>query len=60
MLYWEFDTKENYGRAQKNLYKSYWKSMERCLVVPHDKYFDDSSVRRDNLMQLAAAYKKTK
>lgn len=24
MLYWEFDTKENYGAAQKNLYNSYW------------------------------------
>ncbi len=37
MLYWEFDTKENYGIAQKNLYDSYWKSIEKCLVVPHDK-----------------------
>ncbi|MCI8373010.1 MAG: hypothetical protein HFI75_11580 [Lachnospiraceae bacterium] len=41
MLYWEFDTKENYGRAQKNLYNSYWKSLERCLVVPHDKYLGE-------------------
>lgn len=23
MLYWEFDTKENYGLAQKKLYGSY-------------------------------------
>lgn len=23
MLYWEFDTKESYGAAQKNLYNSY-------------------------------------
>lgn len=38
MLYWEFDTKENYGIAQKNLYESYWKSIERCLIMPHDKY----------------------
>lgn len=38
MLYWEFDTKESYGAAQKNLYGSYWKSIEKCLIVPHDKY----------------------
>ncbi len=38
VLYWEFDTKENYGVAQKNLYNSYWKTIERCLIVPHDKY----------------------
>ena len=24
MLYWEFDTKESYGTAQKNLYNSYF------------------------------------
>lgn len=41
MLYWEFDTKENYGTAQKNLYGSYWKSMEKCLTVPHDKYLGE-------------------
>ena len=29
MLYWEFDTKENYGLAQKNLYDSYWKAIEK-------------------------------
>lgn len=38
MLYREFDTKENYGAAEKNLYNSYWKSIEKCLTVPHDKY----------------------
>lgn len=42
MLYWEFDTKENYGTAQKNLYNSYWRSIEKCLVVPHDKYLGES------------------
>lgn len=42
MLYWEFDTKENYGLAQKNLYDSYWKSIERCLIVPHDKYLGEA------------------
>ena len=41
MLYWEFDTKENYGLAQKNLYDSYWKAIEKCLVVPHDKYLGE-------------------
>ena len=41
MLYWEFDTKENYGAAQKNLYDSYWKSIEKCLIVPHDKYLGE-------------------
>ncbi len=38
MLYWEFDTKESYGAAQKNLYNSYWESIEKCLVMSHDKY----------------------
>ena len=41
MLYWEFDTKENYGAAQKNLYNSYWKSIEKCLIAPHDKYLGE-------------------
>lgn len=41
MLYWEFDTKESYGAAQKSLYESYWKSVEKCLVVPHDKYLGE-------------------
>ncbi len=41
MLYWEFDTKESYGEAQKTLYDSYWKSMEKCLTVPHDKYLGE-------------------
>lgn len=42
MLYWEFDTDENYGFAQKCLYESYWKSIEKCLLVPHDKYLGES------------------
>ena len=41
MLYWEFDTKEHYGLAQKNLYDSYWKPIERCLIAPHDKYLGE-------------------
>lgn len=41
MLYWEFDTKESYGLAQKNLYDSYWKYIDKCLLVPHDKYLGE-------------------
>ncbi|MDE6760652.1 MAG: hypothetical protein K2J90_08230 [Lachnospiraceae bacterium] len=41
MLYWEFDTKESYGATQKKLYDSYWKSIEKCLLVPHDKYLGE-------------------
>lgn len=41
VLYWEFDTKESYGAAQKNLYDSYWKSIEKCLIAPHDKYLGE-------------------
>ncbi|MCI9330730.1 MAG: hypothetical protein HFG05_00955 [Oscillibacter sp.] len=41
VLFWEFDTKEHYGAAQKNLYGSYWKSIEACLIVPHDKYLGE-------------------
>ena len=44
VLYWEFDTIENYGTAQKSLYESYWKSIEKCLVVPHDKYLGEELV----------------
>ena len=42
MLYLEFDSKESYGMAQKNLSDSYWKSIEKCLIVPHDKYLGES------------------
>lgn len=38
----EFDTKESYGAAQKNLYNSYWKAIEKCLIVPHDKYLGEA------------------
>ena len=41
VLFWEFDTKESYGTAQKNLYDTYWKPIEKCLVVPHDKYLGE-------------------
>lgn len=36
-IYWEFDSNENYGKAQKQLYETYWKAIEKCLIVPHDK-----------------------
>lgn len=36
-LYWEFDTDKNYGKAQKQLYETHWKAIEKCLIVPHDK-----------------------
>ena len=42
MLYWEFDSKESYGAAQKNLYDSYWKPIEKCLIGPHDKYLGEA------------------
>lgn len=42
MLFWEFDTKEHYGAAQKNLYGTYWKPIEKCLIVPHDKYLGEA------------------
>ena len=42
LLYWEFATKEQYGVAQKNLYTTYWKSIEKLLVVPHDKYLGET------------------
>ena len=36
-LYWEFDAEGSYGKAQKQLYETYWKAIEKCLIVPHDK-----------------------
>ena len=28
-------------RAEKALYESCWKAVDRCLVVPHDKYLGE-------------------
>lgn len=42
LLYWEFDTKESYGAAQRSLYESYWKPIEKCLIAPHDKYLGET------------------
>jgi len=36
-IYWEFDNDINYGKAQKQLYESAWRAIEKCLLVPHDK-----------------------
>lgn len=41
VLYREFDHEKNYGIAQRSLYESYWKSIEKCLLVPHDKYLGE-------------------
>lgn len=41
MLCWEFDTKENYGMAQKNMYETYDKRLSKCLIEPHTKYLGE-------------------
>ncbi|WNY27945.1 hypothetical protein MmiEs2_01240 [Methanimicrococcus stummii] len=42
LLYWEFETAEQYGASQKNLYETYWKTIDKCLLVPHDKYLGET------------------
>ena len=42
MLYWEFESIEAYGTAQQTLYMSYWKPIEKCLLVPHDKFLGET------------------
>ncbi|MEY8353860.1 hypothetical protein AALB39_10945 [Lachnospiraceae bacterium 54-53] len=37
ILIWEFETKEDYGKALQSLYQQYDKQINRCLIVPHDK-----------------------
>ncbi len=37
ILIWEFETKEQYGKALQNLYLEFEKELNRCLVAPHDK-----------------------
>lgn len=34
--YWEFDTKENYGKAIKLFFDSYMKDLQRLLISPFD------------------------
>lgn len=41
VLSWEFGTKEDYGNAQKRLYETFWKPIDKCLVQPHDKYLGE-------------------
>lgn len=41
VLFWEFDTKEDYGKAQKALYETFWKPIDKCLTQPHDKYLGE-------------------
>ena len=34
--YWEFDTKENYGKAIKNFFDKYNKELQKLLIAPFD------------------------
>jgi hypothetical protein len=34
--YWEFDTKENYGKAIKWFFDTYGKEIQRLLIMPFD------------------------
>jgi len=34
--YWEFDTKENYGKAIKFFFESYNKDLQKLLIAPFD------------------------
>lgn len=34
--YWEFDTKENYGKAIKLFFDKYMKDLQRLLISPFD------------------------
>ena len=34
--YWEFDTKENYGKAIKNFFTNYNKDLQKLLIAPFD------------------------
>jgi hypothetical protein len=34
--YWEFDTKENYGRAIKAFFQNYNKDLQKLLIAPFD------------------------
>ena len=34
--YWEFDTKENYGKAIKVFFESYNKELQKILISPFD------------------------
>ena len=34
--WWEFDTKENYGKAIKQFFDSYMKDLQKLLISPFD------------------------
>ena len=34
--FWEFDTKENYGRAIKLFFESYNEDLQKLLIMPFD------------------------
>ena len=34
--YWEFDTKENYGKAIKTFFDNYNKDLQKLLIAPFD------------------------
>ena len=34
--YWEFDTKENYGKAIKSFFENYNKDLQKLLIAPFD------------------------
>ena len=34
--YWEFDTKENYGKAIKLFFDNYMKELQKLLIAPFD------------------------
>ncbi|NLD22085.1 MAG: hypothetical protein GX664_06385 [Bacteroidales bacterium] len=36
-LYMSYRSEVEYGVAQKKLYDTYWKAIDKCLIVPHDK-----------------------
>lgn len=42
VLFWEFASKEDYGKAQKDLYEAFWKPIDKCLIQPHDKYLGEA------------------
>ncbi|MCI2242116.1 hypothetical protein [Adlercreutzia faecimuris] len=42
VLFWEFASKEDYGKAQKDLYETFWKPIDKCLIQPHDKYLGEA------------------
>ena len=34
--YWEFDTRENYGKAIKLFFENYYKDLQKLLLAPFD------------------------